>query len=428
MRASRTRRGLLASLAAGSASLAGCGYQPAGGELAWTESVGGPGFRSADDGDRWFADGEFLYRITNRSGMEFDVDDAGSTGFTETDDAAVTAYGSSGQRVRSTDTAVRYAGEPTVAAGRVYLPLENGSVTALERAESTEETADRTDEFATLWTTKWNAIDGVSDEGTSDEPNGETETNADDGTGTNADESDRPPALTMVAGSELVAGYSHAAVVAFDAATGDERFALEADELGATVLDRAAVAGDQVWVVTRGSDDEPTAFAIEADGTVTAEVALPSSADWLETTSSMALLGLDGELWALDAADRRFTLPLDGDGTPLVVGDRLYYDTAGSIVAVDIDAGERAWRRDGYRLEAVAADADGVYAVGSGPDTEGCALLAFTSAGEPWWQVPMLDDVGCRGELFAVRDRLVLRVDADLYGFRREPGTRYTIL
>lgn len=424
-----TRRGLLASIVVGTASLAGCGYQPAGGELAWTESVGsGPGFARSGD-DRWFDDGDFLYRIRNRSGTGISYGD--DLGFVEFDDARVTAYDSRGQHVWGGSTAAQYAGDPAVVDGRVYLPLANGSVAALERTDTDEETGDyRSDDDATVWTTEWIAVDSGSEDGSGD--GSETNTSeANTSETSSADDSETAPALAVTAGSELVVGFHDAGVVAFDAATGDEQFAFEVDDLEVTAIDDGAVAGDRAWFVATGTDDETVALTIDTDGTVRAEVSLRSSLDWLETTDSTALLALEDELWALDAAgDRRFTVQLDGSVTPLLVGDRLYcIDTAaGSIVAVDLDLSESVWRRDGYSFEAVTADADGVYAVGTAPEMDGCGLFGVTASGEPWWQVPMLEDVRCHGDLFALGDRLAFRAGGELYGFRRKPGERYTIL
>lgn len=425
-----TRRGLLASIVVGTASLAGCGYQPAGGELVWTESVGsGPGLARAGD-ERWVDDGDFLYRIRNRSGTGISYGD--DLGFTEFDDARVTAYDSRGQHVWGGSTDAQYAGDPAVVDGRVYLPLANGSVAALERAETDEETADyrSDDDDATVWTTEWTAVDSGSADGSGDGSEANTsETNTSETS--SADDGETAPALAVTAGSELVVGFHGAGVVAFDAATGDEQFAFEVDDLAVTAIDDGAVAGDRAWVVATGTDDETVALTIDTDGTVRAEVSLRSSLDWLETTDSTALLALEDELWALDAAgDRQFTVQRDGSGTPLLVGDRLYrVDTAaGSIVAVDLDSSESVWRRDGYSLEAVTADADGVYAVGTAPEMDGCGLFGVTASGEPWWQVPMLEEAGCYGDLFPVGDRLVLRVGGELYGFHREPGARYTLL
>ncbi|QLK27713.1 PQQ-binding-like beta-propeller repeat protein [Natrinema zhouii] len=425
MRERTTRRGLLTSIVVGTASLAGCGYQPAGGELAWTESVGSA--RSGDE--RWVDDGDFLYRVRNRSGTGISYGD--DFGFTTLDDARVTAYDSRGQHVWGGSTDAQYAGDPAVVDGRVYLPLANGSVAALERTETDEETADyRSNDDATVWTTEWTAVDSGSADGSADGSEANTsETNTSETS--SADDSEAAPALTVTAGSELVVGFHGAGVVAFDAATGDEQFAFEGDDLEVTAIDDGAVAGDRAWFVATGTDDETVALTIDTDGTVRTVVSLRSSLNWLETTDSTALLALEDELRAFDAAgDRQFTVQLDGSGTPLLVGDRLYcVDTAaGSIVAVDLDSSESVWRRDGYSFEAVTADADGVYAVGTAPEMDGCGLFGVTASGKPWWQVPMLEEVGCYGDLFPVGDRLVLRVGGELYGFHREPGARYTVL
>lgn len=449
-----TRRGLLASVAVGSALLAGCGYRPGAGEFAWSEPVGRPGLVSPGD-ERWFTADDRIYRLGNRSGMGY-----GDSVITERDDAVVTVYDSSGSRVWSGSTEAQYAGEPAVAAGRVFVPLESGAVTALERPETDDETAsDRSRDDAVLWTTEWAAAgpDSAAEDGTdadgrpesdtdnrpeSDspadaepEPDGDADGTAETGTDDTNEEPSVPP-LTMAAGPDLAVGFHDGGVVSFDAATGEKRFALAAADLAVATVDDAAVAGDRVWLIATRRDDEPVAISLDRDGHVDATASLHAAPDWLETANGAALLPVGTELRALEPdGDRRFTVRLDGAGEPLLAGGRLYHvsETTGSITAVDLAAGDRAWHRDDLRLEAVAADGDGVYAVGAGPESErdpspdGCGLFALTAAGNSWWQVPLLEDANCGGDLFAVDDRLVLR-DDDLYGFHREPGTRNTLL
>ncbi|RQG97473.1 outer membrane protein assembly factor BamB family protein [Natrarchaeobius oligotrophus] len=409
-----SRRRLLAStgtvLATG---LAGCGYQPAGGELDWRDDAGGsPGFTRTSD-ERWLVDDASLFRIRNRNGRVVEH----GTGFVEVEDAYVTVYDSKGTRIWSGAAETQYAGEPAVADGRAYVPLEDGRVTALEREPATDEWDAGTD-VRRRWRTDWDGAD-----------------------------------RSLIADDALVAGVHADGLVAFDADDGATRFDLGREAFGGRRIVDVAVGSGRVWAIGTdegtdadesdgtnddaggtGADREPVLYGVTADGDVRTAASIPAPPGWLETSGSTAVVGVDDEILAFfDGDDPAFVVELEGPtarATPLVVEerDRLYHYADGTLEAVDVDEGRRVWSRDDYSFrEPPVADADGVYGRGTGPGATDCGLVAITHEGEPWWHVPPLEELGCAGDLRLVGDRLVVIADGTLYGFRRRPGRRYTI-
>ncbi|WP_121741821.1 outer membrane protein assembly factor BamB family protein [Natronorubrum halophilum] len=393
-----TRRRLLAATGPGLAAVvAGCGYQPGSGEIDWHEERTTSTGLSRSNDEIWLGDGRTLFHVRNRSGTSIEHD--GDFGFASVDDARVTAYDSSGQVVWGLSAETQYAGDPAVAHGAAYLSLENGHVTALEKPTGDDDPEPR-------WTTDWGG-----------------------------------PALSLRAGSELVVGVHDDGLVCFDADDGEERFTLEREAVGADELIDAGVADGWVWLTTAGGPSadgnvaEFTLQSITGDGSVRSMTALQGSPDWLETSGTNAVVGVDGTVSArTPAGDRRFSLALEagtGNGTPILVDEsaRLYHDSRGALEAINIADGEVAWRRNDYSFRGTpVADADGIYGQGSGPDMNECGLVAVTGAGDPWWGVSSLAALDCSGDLYLVDDRLVVVTDDGMYGFRAEPGRRWTVL
>ncbi|SDK81323.1 outer membrane protein assembly factor BamB family protein [Natronorubrum texcoconense] len=397
-----SRRRLLAAVGTGlTTGLAGCGYQPGGGELDWQFDVGSLSSGGPSD-ETWLTDGDSCYRIRNRSGRTFQSGDTG-VNFVDVDDARITTYHETGDQRWSQNADRQYVGEPAVADGRVYLALEDGGVTALEAP------ADDEDDPTPRWTADWEG-----------------------------------PPLSLSAAGDALVGRHEVGVVGFDANDGTERFALEDESLAADAVADIALAGDRLWLLsTRGpgetdADNEPeapTLYGIGDDGTVEASRSLPVDTHWLETVGSDALLGVDDELWAVAAdGDRRFALPLEGStesATPVTVSETewCYQYSDGTLEAIDVSAGDVVWRRDEYSFrETPVADRDGIYGWGSGPEMDGCGLAAVTSDGDGWWEASPADGRGCLGTLLLVGDRLVVVVDGTVYGYRKAPGSRYTIV
>lgn len=407
-----SRRRLLAATATGVASaVAGCGYRPGGGEFDWRVAFGNrlPFGNSTDE--TWRTDGTSLFRIRNRSGRMFRGEDSG---FEDVDTASVTTYRSTGETAWSGSAERPYVGDPAVDDGRVYLSLADGGVTALEAPddEATEDDRDPTDrdedEPDPRWTIDWAG-----------------------------------PPLSLHAGSGIIVGVHEDGLVGLDADDGAERFALERASLAADAVVDVALAPDRLWVLSdaaagAGSEtetSEATLYGLAADGTVETTRSLPVDAFWVESVGSDAVVGTADEIRAIAPdGDRRFAVPTAESGrtgTPLAVtdADRCYYYSRGTLEAIDVAAGEVVWRHDddSFRGSPVA-DGDGVYGWKSGSERGRCDLVAVTSAGERWWTAPPLEDLHCATDLFLVDDRLVVVSEEALYGFRKAPGERLSVL
>ncbi|MFP8952003.1 PQQ-binding-like beta-propeller repeat protein [Natrialbaceae archaeon A-arb3/5] len=423
------RRRLLAAVGTGLATgLAGCGYQAAAGDFDWSESIGRYG-RSPTV--TWFGDGTHLYGVFERTVGPFGPSDG-----------TVHVYDSSGQRVWSESPDASRHGDPAIADGAVFVPLEDGTVVRLEH-DGDEQRQTRTDSAAedgqTAWTTKWyraderDASDAVPDDGGDDE--------------------DQVPALSLEASDALVAGAHATAVVAFDATDGDELFYLSVEDAVSSATDDEsdgqqvrdlAITNEFVWAALKSQESDDTLLVgIDANGSIVADVELDTSPDWFETLTRedgpLLLLAVDDELRALDQnGELVYTTPLEStirSHDPTIVetdvSSRLYHSSGNSLTAIDLETGEREWHRDDVRFSATpAATADGIYGHGTleATDGRGCNLIGITADGDDWWVVDQYEDVDCGDELFFVDDRLVAVTDEMLYGFRREPGSRYTVL
>ncbi|MDJ1432132.1 PQQ-binding-like beta-propeller repeat protein [Halostagnicola sp. A-GB9-2] len=431
-RATRSRRQVLGAIAAGtSAVVAGCGYQPGGGDLDWQESTGhNVGFGSSSN-ERWRSDGTHLFRIRNRSGRE-----PASGGFEDVDGAYVTAYDSSGSTVWSGDAGSEYTGVPSIANGRVFFSLEDETVAALERSPSDDDSGgNSTDDAETAWTTDW---DG--------------------------------PSLALSASDDLVVGVHEGGAVGFDSDSGEERFVLDLEAEPFDEIDSVAVGGEIVWVVavdtdsSDGNDGDPddnantdtnndnddadnedtnndgtetsVLLGYDSAGGVVVDRSLPSTPSWLEAAGSVALVGVEtsddeDELWLIDdSGDRRERLALErASSEPIVVGETASFDAGGTISAIDTSTGERSWTTEAYTTRGdVAADSDRLYVQGTTEGMDRCGLIALDHDGEEAWTASLPTEVGCSGELFVLEDRLVVVDDGELYGFRKTSGRRFTLL
>lgn len=117
-----TRRRLLAlgGVAVGSATLAGCGYRPGGGDIRWEEGIGTGNYQPDD----LLASGETVFAV-NRSvrGFDFDTEEWGTS-------ADIAAYDAdSGGPVWEESTPP--CGRPATDGGRLYVGHEDGGLVAL---------------------------------------------------------------------------------------------------------------------------------------------------------------------------------------------------------------------------------------------------------------------------------------------------------
>ncbi|WP_440763392.1 outer membrane protein assembly factor BamB family protein [Natronorubrum sp. DTA7] len=446
------RRRLLAVAGAGLAvGLGGCGYQAAAGDLDWTESADRYGRASVT----WSSDGRYLFGVFDDSTRPFTP----SSG-------TVHVYDSSGQPIWAGSPDSSRNGELAIADGAVFLALEDGTVVRLERdGDETARTrfGSRAEGAETAWSTEWTdvgEIDGVesdagyenerADDGDDNRRENRTDGNENDGTTdvSDGDERERATRLDLHAITDLVVGTYTRGVVAFDASDGEELFHLEFGDDGfatgaggepqTTSAVDTAVGYDMAWIVLADGDDDVTLYGVDGDGSVRTDLALPDTPDWLESTErdgeSVALVAVDGELRAIDPdGEPTFTVPLESGWStyrPAIWDstDRLYYATGGSLTAIDLEAGDRAWHRDDVEFKtAPVANAAGVYGHGTLEDDGDCDLFGIRADGDDWWQVPRLEEIDCPDGLYAVEDRLVAVDGATLYGFRSEPESRYSI-
>lgn len=388
-----SRRRLLATLGAGLATgLAGCGYQPGAGDLAWTTELGGSGLSHRTGSREWLETDAFLVAVRNRSGRRFDHDEGE---FVDVSESAVTVVDRNG-KATTASTDAQFDGVPAATVDGIYVPREDGRVVALDRPESA---------------------------GRGDERDG-----ADDPRRWRTDEVASPLALT--AGAELVVGIHEDGVVAIDADDGDRRFDLPFEDVPFETVAAVTVGRSHVWL----ADGAGTLHCLDADGSSRASLSLPTEPSWLGTVGDRALVALatDGGVVRGIEPDGRspFDLEIDGVGAldPLLVDDRLYHARGDGLVAVDVDSGERRWKRENpFRSGDVVADETGLYGFGTLPGGD-CGLVAIDHDGEDRWSASVPDEPGCSGELSVLEDRLVVVDGSVLYGFRTEPGRRYTLV
>jgi hypothetical protein len=417
-----SRRRALGVVGAGLATaLAGCGYQTGAGDLDWTESYGwadGSGNPTGDRGNErwWGATANRLVSVRNRNGRTHEPGD----GWVDVEDAQIRVYDSSGDSRKTTGLEPQCRNSPVAVDGSVFLVLENGTLAAVDVLADGDD-RDRS------WTTAEPVVPIDAD--------GEGE--------------DEPESTATVTGSRdnsVVAVEYDGVLACVDVETGTVRSELEVDEADGS-LDHVAVGGDRVWTVHGGN----RLRGYDPDGTERVERTLADGGEvtWLVGTGSSVSAGVTDA----NGDARTVVLAPDGDvridldralestsgshsRAPLVVGERLYLLGGRSVVAVDVNVGEKRWTRDSpfesFGENEVVADEEGIYGYGSDSDdssaSTGCPLVALSSDGEVWWTAETPADVDCSSELYVVGDRLVATDTGRVYGFRRTSGRRYTIL
>ncbi|WP_123621494.1 PQQ-binding-like beta-propeller repeat protein [Halorubrum sp. CSM-61] len=434
-----TRRRFLAAAGSGVAgALAGCGYRPGGGDLAWESSLDtggllGPGAtRFAVAPDRLFA-------VRNQSGRTYDFD---AETWRNVENASVTAVDGSGTTRLDAETERQAVAPPAVTETSVVVPVEGGRVTAIDREAAgfdpgaREPTGGTESEEAEADDVRWRADVVESEGGESNEPEG-------------ANESTSSPGIDGVrASARLVVAVAETDLVALDAETGDPAFRVTgAWPDGDGSADRIAVDGDDVWAGVAatgsegrsegGSNDGGTVFArFGSTGERRVTRSLSADADWLAVAGDTIVMGEAGDRlvgYDRDLA-RRFELH-EGSlpGRPQVVsadGSRFYYSTGGTVRAVDAAAGELSWERSDLPGGPVAVDQEGMYVAenGSGFGTESQSrTVAVGADGEDRWRAPLPEGVGV-DELFAVGGRLIVVDDGELYGLHATPGERWSLV
>lgn len=441
-----SRRRFLAAAGVGIVgALAGCGYRPGGGDLAWESSFGGGLLRA---GDRWLLPaGDRLFVVRNRSGRTFDFED---DTWRDVENAAVTALDPAGDRRLDAETERRATGLPAVTETSVVVPVEGGRLTAIDRERAAFDPNDPTTNGA--------------DDTAGDEPTAirwQVDVSPADRDTT---ERDREPTASAVrAGDRLAAAVIGGDVVAVDVEAGERTFDLAtvwpADagrEIRSIAPDRVAVDGDDLWVAVEGPDGESgsdgDAVLARFDPTGERRVtrSFPTDIDWLRVVDGTVVVGTaDAEsVGGFDRdLDRRFTVDAwvpperppavegkrEDGGSTEGGGSRVYLRRGETVRALDVAAGEIAWEHDGLPASrAFAADERGIYAVGRRAAREagrrtGPEVVAVAADGTVRWSAPLPEDVRVE-ELFAVGDRLIVVDGDDLYGFRAAPGERWSLI
>ena len=448
---SPTRRRLLAAAAtAGAGALAGCGYRPGGGDLAWESSIRtngllGPGTtRFAVTADRLFA-------VRNQSGRTYDFE---TETWRNVENATVSAVDGTGATRLAAETERQAVAPPAVTERSVFVPVEGGRATAIDRdaagndPDARETTAGTEgDETESGDEIRWQVnvvVTGESSE--SDESSKSGESSGSGGT-------EAPPAVDGIrAGDRLVAAVAGSELVALDAETGERAFSVtEAwPDGGDGAADRVAVDGEGVWVAVEsegegevdGGSEEPVATLVRfgPSGERRAERSVSVDVDWLVAVDETLVVGsaAGGTVRGFDAdLDRRFALsvPTPSDRPPVVeVADgaggpdgngptrRIYLRRGGAVRALDTGDGEVAWKRtDVPTHRRPAVDADGLYAVRSR------AVLAVGADGEDRWRAPLPESVTV-DELFAVGGHVIVVDGGELYGLRATPGERWSLV
>lgn len=436
-----SRRRFLAAAGLGVASaLAGCGYRPGGGDLAWESSLAGGGLLGVDD--RWILPaGDRLFVLRNRSGRTYDFE---SETWYDAENAAVTALDSAGDTRLEAETERQAAGPPAVTETSIAVPVTGGRVTAIDREaaaldlddSTVDEDGSEADERDPI---RWRVdVDAAGADGST--------ASADDST----DDDLSASADAVRASDRLVAAVVGDDVVVLDAETGDRAFALseawpDGSDVGSLAVtpDRVAVDGGDVWVAGAGVGPDGGSGA---DGTVLARFdptgerrvarSLSVEVDWLAVIGGTLVAGDSNERitgYRRDL-DRRFALSVSiSSSRPRPIsrdGGRFYYSAGGTMRAIDAVAGEIVWERSDLPTGDLAADADGMYVAedefGFGEEGEP-QITAVGTDGKDRWTAPLPDGVTV-DELFAVGDRLIAVAGAELYGFRAAPGERWSLL
>jgi len=430
-----TRRRFLASVGSGVAgALAGCGYRPGGGDLTWESSLDTGGLLGSG-ATRFAVAPNRLFAVQNRSGRTYDFD---AETWLNVENASVTAVDGSGATRFDAETERQAVAPPGVTDTSVFVPVEGGRVTAIDREAA--------------------GFDPGTREPTGGTGNGEAEAVDDvrwradvaEVGGGGSDEPANPPGVDGVrASGRLVVAVVEADAIALDAETGAPAFRVtEAWPDGNGSADRVAVDGDDVWAAVAatgsegssegGSDGDGTAITrFDPTGERRATRSFSAEVNWLAVVGETIvaaeagdrLVGYDRDL------DRRFALPeVSPPSRPHTVsgdGGRFYCSTGETVQSVDAAAGELAWERSDFPTGGpLAVGPNGVY-VAEGASRFGeeneSRIVAVGADGEDRWTAPLPEGVGV-DELFAVGDRLIVVDDGELYGLHATPGERWSLV
>ena len=381
------RRAVLAVGLGAASALAGCGYQPGGGELDWETGLSGGGLTETES-PTLVTNGRLVV-VGNRSGRTHDFD----TGeWVDAEEVQVRTYRGDGTVHWSAETEGQYDGSPAADDRGVYVPLDGGELVAVG-------------------------------------PDEDADTHEDDGDGAERWRSDGEGLTEFVAGDGVVVGTDRERIVGFDAEDGDRRFDRE---LGDAAVGDLAIGNGTVWIGSARGNGEGELVAVDTDGEERFSRSLPSTVQRMAATAEGCLLELgdDAGLTMIGTgSDDRWDREAAPSGRWATTGDRLYGVVDGDLTAIDLGDGAVRWERSDVDTNGrVVADERGVYARGTVPGLDGCGLVAVDRDGDRWWEAPLPRDVDCSGELLLVGDRLVLVQSSTAYGFRADPGLRLSLV
>ncbi|VTT88035.1 hypothetical protein DM2_1369 [Halorubrum sp. DM2] len=424
--ATPTRRRFLAGAATAlAATTAGCGYVPGGGDLAWEESLRTGGLAFGSD-RRHCATADRLITVENQSGRTYDFEDEE---WRDVENAAVSVLEPDGT-VRSVGETERQAVGPPAVGGEVaFLPVERGSVTAVDL--SRDESGDGT----------------PVGEGATDESDDSVRWRVDIASvsGDEEGETSEPVLRGVRASHALAVAIGPRGIAAVDAETGERAFAIPdlwTDGSGrgpADLTPRVAVDGETVWALvpeaaaTTGTGDAAIVGYDRAGGR-RADRAVAADHEWIAVVDGTVVVGAPGVSMSGYGRDldRRFGLDVRApNARPAAVqADQgaIYYSRGRAVTAVDVARGEVAFERSNLPQGNLAVDEHGAYVTGierardAGTEPR---MVAVGTDGSVRWEAPFPDGVDPR-DLYAFGGRLVALADDAAYGFRAAPGERWS--
>lgn len=378
-----SRRSALAAVAAAvTGGLAGCGYQPAGGELAWDEpqQISGDTAVVAND--------SAVFAARNASGMRMDWD---AEEWIDAEETVVTRYTPDGS-VSTVRFEPQFRGEPAAVGDRVYVPTVDGGIaTATFGREGNP--------------TRW----------TFAEPNSVGSIAVGDG--------------------YVLAAEDGGPVHCLDDETGKRQWVLSTD-----IQPAIAATDDVLTCLTIDSGDVRCRRINPQDGTEVWTVARsPADASAVSipdpiVTSRSIVVSVPGEesVYAIDVADGsiQWEVPVDtGRHRPIIGGNRVYLSGEDGLAAYGLETGDRYWTLgDGYdSITGTVADANGIYRYGGVPGHAEPRLYSISPEGDRRWVTPIPDNLGRVDALYLIDDVLVIRAGDRLHGMRSAPGNRWSV-
>lgn len=378
-----SRRSVLTSVAVAAASgLAGCGYQPAGGELVWDEP------QRINGDTAVVASHSAVFAVRNVSGMRMDWD---AEEWIDAEETVVTRYTPDGS-ASTIRFEPQFRGEPVVVGDRVYVPTVDGGIAAAAVGREGD---------PLRWTFgEPNAVASIA------VGDGHVLVAEDDGPVhcLDDDTGERQWLLSIDATSTIAAADDILTCLTIDG--GDVRCRRVNPE-----------NGTESWTVTRSASD---ASAVSIPDPIVTDRSIIVSVPGAET------------VYAIDVADGsiRWEVPVDtGRDRPIIGGNRIYLHSEDGLAAYDLERGEQYWTlRDGYdSITSTVADDTGIYRYGNVPDRSGLRLYSISPEGDRRWDAPLPDDLGRVDGLYLIADVLVVRAGDRLHGMRSAPGTRLSV-